>query len=192
MCWVGFVLYVDVWSVAMKSSVRFYIYIYIYEHIWNCVFAAFLFYSEISFPEMTGMQSLSIFVFELLLQSWDLSHRVERHKLMVMYDPKAAFTYRGQVDDKISAPMSYFTYWNNYIKVERLIKITYYKIDMRYLCKYIYTYIYIYMYIYIYTMYRMLIQDARTILVRHDGMLGDAARSVAPHRCRTVSSKCLV
>ena len=40
-------------------------------------------YAEISFSEMTGMQNLIRFIFELLLRRWDLYHRVERQKVMV-------------------------------------------------------------------------------------------------------------
>ena len=35
------------------------------------------------FPEMTGTQHLFPYIFKVLLRRWDLSHRVERQKLMV-------------------------------------------------------------------------------------------------------------
>ena len=40
--------------------------------------------SKIYFSEMTGMQKLIDFMFKLLLRPWDLSHRVERQKIMVI------------------------------------------------------------------------------------------------------------
>ena len=70
-------LYIDVLSVSMRFSIRF----CIYEHILNYCLKRF---STISFSEVTGMQHLIVLVrFKLLLRPWDLSHRVERQKLMV-------------------------------------------------------------------------------------------------------------
>ena len=71
-----FVVYIDVLNVSMKFSVR----LCIYEHIRNYVFATFL---KIYLSKMTGMQNLIIFL-KMLLRPWDLSHRVERQKLMII------------------------------------------------------------------------------------------------------------
>ena len=56
-----------------------------------------------------------------LRNSWSLAGR------KLLYDSKTAFTSRVQVDNKIPAPMSNLLYFYKeyYIKVERLIKITY-------------------------------------------------------------------
>ena len=75
MFWVSFVLYIDVLNISIRFSVRF----SIYECIQNYVFKHF---PKIYFSEMMGMQSLFQFV-KLFLRSWDLSHRVQRQKLMV-------------------------------------------------------------------------------------------------------------
>ena len=95
--------YIDILNVSCKYS---------YEHIRNYVFPTF---SEISFSEIMGMQNLIISCLRLkvLLRAWDLSRRVERHKLMATRKccagPKTAFTSRVQVDNIISAPIPYFT-----------------------------------------------------------------------------------
>ena len=121
MLFLYFVLYIDVLSVSMRFSVRF----CIYEHIQNYVFATLF---GQCFSGMTGMQNLFPFCFKVVLRSWDLSHRVERHKLMVTsweetaVRPQHGLHIEGQVSDRISVTMSYSVYWNKYIKVERLRK----------------------------------------------------------------------
>ena len=68
-------LYIDVLNVSMRFSIRF----CIYAHIINVFLQRF---SKMYFSEMTGMQKL-FFVVKLLPRHWDVSHRVERQKLMI-------------------------------------------------------------------------------------------------------------
>ena len=69
------VLYFDVLSVSMRFSIQF----CIYEYIQSYCFKRF---SKNSFSEMTEMEHV-FFWFKLLLRPWDLSHHLERQKLMV-------------------------------------------------------------------------------------------------------------
>ena len=75
----------------MNIYINIYIYIYINTNTYKFPFASdssgenHSFFQKVSFSEMTGMRNLSCSTFRLLLllQPWDLSHHVERQKLMV-------------------------------------------------------------------------------------------------------------
>ena len=75
----------------MNIYINIYIYIYINTNTYKFPFASdssgenHSFFQKVSFSEMTGMRNLSCSTFRLLLllQPWDLSHRVQRQKLMV-------------------------------------------------------------------------------------------------------------
>ena len=76
--WVSFVAYFDCLSVSITFSIR----LCTCEHFeQNDVFA---FCSNISCSEMTGMHNLFFLICKLLLRPCDLSHRVERQKLIVI------------------------------------------------------------------------------------------------------------
>ena len=77
---VCFVLYIDVLSAPMRLSAGFRIYIYIYMS--RCRIICFDVFLNKSFSEMKRMQD---HFFNLLIRHWDLSHRVERQKLMLIY-----------------------------------------------------------------------------------------------------------
>ena len=73
---VCFGLYTHVLNVSMRFKVRF----CIYEHIQNFVFATF--FGNV-FVRNDGDATPGFCILKLLLQPWDLSHRVKRQKLMV-------------------------------------------------------------------------------------------------------------
>ena len=70
------VLYIDVSNASMRFQVRFCIYEHILDNFWKR-------FSNNPFSEMTGMQNQFFVILKLLLRPWDLSHRVERQKLLV-------------------------------------------------------------------------------------------------------------
>ena len=80
---------------------------------------------------MTGMQHL-LFIFRVAptaLGPTSSCRASETHGSQpgeLLHDPKTAFTSRVQIDNRISAPMSYiYIYIEYYIKAEMLINITY-------------------------------------------------------------------
>ena len=73
---VCFVLYINVLGVVMRFGVRF----CIYEHVQKYGFATFF---ENDFPRNDGDAKPNMFTFKLRLRPWDISHRVERQKLVV-------------------------------------------------------------------------------------------------------------
>ena len=82
--WVCYVLYIDVLSASMGSSIRF----CIYEHILNYIFKKFS--EKPNFRKGGDAQPAFFVLKKLLLRPWDLSHRLERQKLMVTSQEKTA------------------------------------------------------------------------------------------------------
>ena len=76
---VSFVLYINVFSISLRFSM--------YEPIKKLCVCNVL---RNIFSEMTGIQNLICFISKLLLRPWDLSHRVERQKIMVTSQEETA------------------------------------------------------------------------------------------------------
>ena len=107
----------------------------------------------------TGCKSEHFCISKLLLRPWDLSRSIDLGIWMsiagwkLLYDPKAAFPSRVQVDNIISAPMSYLTlgsqvfmFFNVYDTSTKVCTVTWPTCGgYQYKRKRSYVYIYIYM-----------------------------------------------
>ena len=80
---VVFVLYTYVLNVSMRFNIS----ICIYEHIYDYMLKRF---SKIPFLEVTDMHNLICLICELLIRPWELSHRVERQKTMLIRQEKTS------------------------------------------------------------------------------------------------------
>ena len=74
-------------------------------------------FSNKSFSERTGMQTYFVFTFELLLRPRDLSHRVQRQKLMVDSQEEMCVCVSGEV-----------VLWLTYFYVRVLVPMFYLKL----------------------------------------------------------------